>query len=353
MRRLILTAALLAAGAPLHAQRADSAAFIIRLGKDTTVIERYIRTANQLVVEAVQRSPRTTLHRLVLDLTPDGSVARGAYTMRPPQGGANISERTITAGPGLIPVAGPFYTPYELAMMQAAKTKAARTVVNIRTANDTVQIPFGRIGTDTLTLTNQFGEPMRAHVDASGRLLHLNTPAYVTVERVKWVDLEAYTREFAARDTTGKGLGPLSPRYAARQRVGNANVWTDYSRPGARGRPIWGGLVPYGRVWRMGANEAAHFAVDRTVQLGDLTVEPGTYTLNLLPTSANDWTLIVNRRTGISGLDYDAKEDVGRVKMNVQPTTAPVEAFTIGVNRDGAFEVAWGNMRGTVPIAVK
>lgn len=353
MRRLLFAAALLAAGAPLHAQRADSAAFIIKLGNDTTVIERYVRAANQLIVEAVQRSPRTSVHRLVLDLLPDGSIARGKYTVQGPQGGANTFERTITAGPALIPIAGPFYTPYELAMMQAMKSKAASTVVNMLTANDTVAIPFARIGNDTLTLTNQFGEPMRAHVDGSGRLLHLNTPAYVTVERVKWVDLDAYTRAFAARDTTGKGLGALSPRYAARQRVGTANVWVDYSRPGVRGRPIWGALVPYGRVWRMGANEAAHFAVDRTVQLGDLTVNPGTYTLYLLPASATDWTLIVNRRTGISGLDYDAKEDAGRVKLNVQPATAAVEAFTIGVNRDGAFEVAWGNMRGTVPITVK
>ena len=353
MRRLLLAAAFCAAAAPVHAQRSDSAAFIIRLGNDTTVVERYIRTPTQLIVEAVQRSPRTTVHRMVLDLTPTGLATRGTYTVQGATGGANLLDRQIT-GPatGFLPVAGPFYSTYELALMQAAKSRTAKTQLYMRTAQDSVAIPFERVGRDSLTLTNQFGEPMRAQIDAAGRLLHLHTPAFTTVERVKWVDLDALTREFANRDATGRGMGALSPRFAARTRVGGANVWIDYSRPGTRGRPIWGALVPYGKVWRMGANDAAHFAVDKTVELGDLTLAPGTYTLFLLPNSATEWWLIVNRKTGISGLDHDPAQDAGRVKLNVQAIERPAEAFTIDV-QGNSLGVAWGNLRGSALITVK
>jgi hypothetical protein len=118
-----------------------------------------------------------------------------------------------------------------------------------------------------------------------------------------------------------------------------------------RGRPIWGSLVPYDKVWRMGANDAAHIAIDRTVDLGGVTLRPGTYTLFLLPT-ANEWTLIVNRQTGMSGLDYNEKNDVGRVKMQLQPLQNPAEQFTIAVvNKNLA--VAWAGTRGSVPITVK
>ena len=355
MKKGLLIGGLMMIAAPLQAQeRADSAAFIIRLGKDTTAIERYIRTSDQLIVESVQRSPSTSVHRLVLDLTPANQVAKGAYVMSRPGSTASPVERTITPPAGFVPMIGSMYSLYELALMRgvAAGTKAS---VKMLAGTDTVSIPIERVGSDSVTLTNQFGEPMRAHIDARGRLLHLHTPAYTTVERVKWVDLDRMTQDFANRDATGKGMGNLSPRQTYRTLVGGANIWVDYSRPYMRGRPIWGGLVPYGAVWRTGANDAAHFSTDRTIQLGSMTLAPGTYTLFLLPT-ATEWTLIVNRQTGISGLERNAANDVGRVTMTTETLQQPVEAFSIGVSEaDGAgrISMAWDRIRGSVPFTVK
>ncbi|MGQ0561293.1 MAG: DUF2911 domain-containing protein [Gemmatimonadota bacterium] len=324
----LMATALLAAATPLIAQgRADSAAFIVRLGNDTLSIERYVRTDEQLVAEAVQRSPSTVRRRLVLNLSPAG----------------------------LIPIGGPFYTPYELAIMRAVAAGTPKTNVSLFAGNDTVVIPIERVGSDSVALTNQFGEPMRAHIDARGRLLHLHTPAFTTVERVKWVDLDRLVEQFAARDAAGKGLGILSPRQTYRTRVGEANVWVDYSRPALRGRPIWGGLVPYGEVWRTGANEATHLAVDRTIQLGSLTLEPGTYTLFLLP-AANDWTLIVNKQTGMSGLGRDPAQDIGRVTLTRETLEKPAELFTIMVEEvagAGRLSMAWDRMRGWAPLSVR
>lgn len=365
---------LLCAAASAGAQQADSAAFIIRLGNDTTAVERYIRTADQLVAEALQRSPSTMVHRLVFDIDRKGTVSRAAYEIRPPDGNA-VLQRTITFGGdsagittvqrgatreqrvsarSAIPIAGPFYTPYELAIMRAV-TKPRGDSVPLLAGTNVVRIPVARAGRDSVTLTNQFGEPMRAHVDAQGKLLHLHTPAFTTVERLRWVDFDGLVREFAARDASGKGLGPLSPRHAYRVRVGEANIWVDYSRPAMRGRPVWGGLVPYGAVWRTGANDASHFATDRAIQLGSLTLEPGTYTLFLQPT-AQDWMLIVNRGTGMSGLERDSALDVGQVKLEKKTLDQPVEWFTIDVqpsDAGGVLSFAWDRAGASIPLTVK
>jgi hypothetical protein len=218
-----------------------------------------------------------------------------------------------------------------------------------------VAIRLQRFGRDSIALNNQFDEPLRAHVDARGRLLHLRTPAYATVERAAWLDIDRMAGEFAARDAAGKALGPLSPRETFRRRVGQANVWIDYSRPARRGRPVWGGLVPWGQVWRMGANDAAHLSTDRTLEFGSVTVPPGTYTLFLLP-AQHGWQLIFNRVTGISGLDHNAAQDLGRVALKVEPVTRAVEAFTLEVGEapdGGVLAVSWDQTRASVGFRVR
>ena len=375
------TAALVVAAAFFPAtssaqQRADSAAFIVRLGNDTTSIERYIRTDRQLIVEAASRSPSTTVHRLVLDYAPNRTVERALYEVSAPgreqpalrrvttfsgdsavitseQGGQTRTQRVQAKN--AVPMAGPFFAPYELAIMRAVAGGGQKGSVPLLAGTNLVDIPVERIGRDSVSLNNQFGEPMRAHIDARGRLLHLNTPAFTTVERLRWVDLEKLTAEFAARDATGKGLGMLSPRQTYRSNVKGANIWIDYSRPGMRGRPVWGALVPYGRVWRMGANDAAHLATDKTLEIGGVTLAPGTYTMFLLPT-ADEWQLIFNRQTGMSGLEHDLAQDVGRVKLAREDVNPPAEWFTISVNQNdsgGVLAVSWDRQRGTVPFSVR
>jgi hypothetical protein len=373
---LVVLALSLLGASPAFAQ-ADSAAFVIRLGKDTVAVERYVRTADRLVVEAVQRSPVTTLHRFEYTLSPEGRVTAAELTTRRPgesepgmrrsfrfEGDSAVVETTSegsasrtqsVAAPAAIPMGGPFYTPYQLAVMHAVAGGTPKTEVALLAGTNVVRIPVERVGTDSVTLTNQFGEPMRAHIDAQGRLLHLHTPAFTTLERVASLDLDGLAAEFARRDENGRGLGMLSPRHTTRTGLDGANLWLDYSRPAMRGRPIWGALVPFGAVWRTGANDAAHFATDRIVQLGELTLEPGTYTLFLQP-AAERWTLIVNRQTGISGLERDAAQDVGSTALTTETLTQPAELFTIEIRGSGAdarLAFAWDRTRASVPLAVR
>jgi hypothetical protein len=371
----LATLVLVASVVPLTAaaqQGADSAAFIVRLGHDTTSVERYVRTRDRLIVEAAQRSPSTTVHRLVVEYAPNNVVQRATYQVNAPGREQPVLNRTVTftgdsavitteqggqartqrvPAKNAVPMAGPFYAPYELAVMRAVAGGNAKSTVSMLAGTNLVDIAVERLARDSVALNNQFGEPMRAHIDARGRLLHLHTPAYTTVERAKWIDLEGLAKEFAARDAVGKGMGMLSPRHTSRTTLNGANIWIDYSRPAMRGRPVWGALVPYGRVWRTGANDAAHLATDRTLDIGGLTLAPGTYTLFLIP-AADDWMLAINRQTGMSGLDYDAAQDVGRVKLTKQPLTTPVEWFTIEM-ANGALNFAWDKTRASVPVSVR
>jgi hypothetical protein len=97
--------------------------------------------------------------------------------------------------------------------------------------------------------------------------------------------------------------------------VGAAQVLVDYSRPSARGRTVWGGaLVPYGQVWRTGANAATQLVTSADLTIGGAAVPAGTYTLFTLPT-ADGGQLIVNKKTGEWGTEYDAAQDLVRIPL--------------------------------------
>lgn len=143
---------------------------------------------------------------------------------------------------------------------------------------------------------------------------------------------------------------PLSPPAKAETTLGGKKVTIDYSAPSKRNRKIMGGLVPYGEVWRTGANAATTLTTEADLMIGDLRVAKGTYTLYSIP-GEKEWTLIVNKQTGQWGTSYDAAQDLGRVKMTVTPVKDTVETFVIGLGK--ALTLTWENTRASVPIAVK
>ena len=120
-----------------------------------------------------------------------------------------------------------------------------------------------------------------------------------------------------------------SPPEQASVSLGGHTITIKYGAPSMRGRKIFGGLVPYDRWWRTGANEATTLKTDVNLRIGDLGIPAGTYTLYTIP-GEKGWTLIVNRQTGQWGTKYDQTQDLGRVKMveGVLPSS-PVETFEI------------------------
>ena len=142
-----------------------------------------------------------------------------------------------------------------------------------------------------------------------------------------------------------------------------------YSSPRAKGRKIFGAsnsdpkpLVPYGEVWRAGANEATTLTVDTDVTIGGKTVPADTYTLFTIP-NQDKWTLIINKTTKnakggpLWGVPYPGEEgDFARVDMKASKLGAPVENFTISVDKSASgclMNLDWETTRASIEITEK
>jgi len=167
----------------------------------------------------------------------------------------------------------------------------------------------------------------------------------------------AATMLFAAIAPAGaQQKPPLSPPGQAAVTIGAASITIDYARPSMRGRKIMGELVPYGKVWRTGANAATTLKTTAAMEIGGTLVPAGTYTLYTLP-GEKAWKLIINKQTGQWGTQYSEAQDLARVDLNVGATAAPVEQFTITLTGTGAaaglLTMEWENTKLTIPFAVK
>ena len=145
-----------------------------------------------------------------------------------------------------------------------------------------------------------------------------------------------------------------SPAGTADVTLKGQTISIHYSRPSMRGRKIMGELVPFGQVWRTGANDATELSTPVNLTIGGANVPAGQYSLYSL-VGEHDWKLIVNKQTGQSGTEYHADQDLVRVNMRLGKTSAPVEQFTISFNKTSEtaadLNLDWENTR--VSVAVK
>ena len=129
-----------------------------------------------------------------------------------------------------------------------------------------------------------------------------------------------------------------------------------YSRPQKDNRPIFGQLIEYNKVWRLGANEATELEFFKDVTIAGKKVAKGRYTVYAIPTE-NKWTIILNKDTDTWGaFVYDEKKDILRTDVPTQLLTTPVDAFSMGFNkteRGMDLFIAWDNVSANLPISFK
>ena len=150
---------------------------------------------------------------------------------------------------------------------------------------------------------------------------------------------------------------PASPPGEATFKFDDGKTVTiQYSRPSMRGRKIFGGLVPYGEVWRTGANAATSLKTDTALMIGNASVPAGSYTLYSLPT-ATSWKLIINKQTGQWGTEYNQAQDLARVDMKVGQRSSPLEEFTISFDKTGGssatLKLEWDTTIASVDVQEK
>ncbi|HEX8041590.1 MAG TPA: DUF2911 domain-containing protein [Chryseosolibacter sp.] len=146
-----------------------------------------------------------------------------------------------------------------------------------------------------------------------------------------------------------------SPPATASGKIKDANITINYSSPAVKGRKIFGGLVPYGEVWRAGANEATIFETDQDLKIEGKTLPAGKYSLYAIP-GEKEWTIIFNKQTGQWGIkrggvtSRDPAQDALLVQVKPKKSASMNERLAYDVN-DRGFVLKWENTE--VPVSIK
>jgi membrane dipeptidase len=351
--------------------------FLTRLGRDTVAVERFRYGPSFFEADVLVRSPRTTLTRYRGDLNQRGHLENLTATVYDPSGpeptrrsrtshmfrgdsvhvfiqeAGDWNEHTVAAEPGVIPFINLVHWPFELAFVRLA-LEEDEAELPMLAGRQVQSFTLARGAGNQATITHPLRGTTAAEVDGVGRILTADatgTTLALTVERLGEVDVARLAADFAERDARGEALGGLSGRAEAEGTIGGARIVIDYGVPSARGREIFGALVPYGEVWRTGANRATHLSTDRDLVMGGARVPAGTYTLFTIP-GPDAWTLIVNRRTDITGTAHDPAADLVRVPMQVQSLPQHAEDFTVVVDPAGLLRFQWDKTEAVVPVRV-
>jgi hypothetical protein len=362
----------------------DSGNFIMRLGQDTTSAEHFTRTAGQTVVEQVGRSPRVLQRHFVYDHA-NGELSHFSLSVKAP--GATTPLQTIEArrdgdslrieihtgsGPAqnltvmlprdaLVVASSSPWSSYEGRIMQFLRSRSDSlgTTMYFLGAPQTDWLSFHRLGRDSVAIANGHMDRFHVRVDKAGHVLGvlpIAGTAKFSAERVPSLDVDAVAASFAAREKASGAMGVLSPRDTLNvANAGGASLWVDYGRPAKRGRVVFGEVVPYGEVWRTGANAATQFKTDKPLDFSGTVVPAGMYTLWTIP-SASGWKLVFNGETGQWGTEHKPDRDLYTIDMKVGTLPAVVERFTISVDSNaqgGTLNLDWDTTRASVAFTVK
>lgn len=145
-----------------------------------------------------------------------------------------------------------------------------------------------------------------------------------------------------------------SPSTTVKQKIGFTDLTIQYARPAVKGRTIFGGLVPYGKIWRTGASDATILTTTDPLTVAGKALPAGSYSLFSIP-DRGEWTIILNKHVGGHGMDgYDEKNDVMRFTVKADSSTRFYESFTIEVQdlvrNQGAIYLNWANTSVRFPL---
>lgn len=361
----------------------NTAAFVTYLGNDTLAVEEFEKTESGITARVILRSPRTTLSSYDVELDSTGGIAsmqridfplaqgfegEGEVVQSVRREGdslmvevnTNEGTRNYSAPyePGVLPFIDMVHWPYELAFNRAVEMDQDTVNQQMMTGNRLSTFVIADIAGDSMTIRHPYRGVMGVQVDDNGNIQMLDaglTTRKLKVHRESSVDISTIARSFASDDQQGNPFGELSGTEEADFSVQGADIHIEYGSPRKRGRELFGNIVPWGKRWRTGANRATHFKTSADLQIGDLTVPAGEYTLFTIP-EPDGGTLIINKQTGQNGQSYDESRDLGRVPMHISKQDSVTEAFTITAEETdsgGVLNLIWGETVFSVDFTVE
>jgi len=368
MRNIIFALLITSLFGACSSQGNNESYFVTKLGDDTLAVEQFLETESGMAATVILRSPDTRFSKYTLDLDETGGIERMQRTDYPPSVGFSgegaLTQSIVRQGdslsidfygenesrsymapyePGVLPFIDMVHWPFELAFNSAVATGQDTVNQPLLSGNRISNFIIADIEGDSMTIRHPFRGVMGVDVDTEGNIQHLDaglTTRKLKVNRANSIDMNALADRYAQNP-----IGELSGAVSAEYTIGNANFRVDYGSPQKRGRDLFGGIVPYGERWRTGANRATHFYTSSDIQIGDLDIPAGEYTIFTIP-EEDGGTMIINSETGQNGNSYDESQDFGRVPMQVEQTDEMTEAFTITVeetDEGGRLNLIWGN----------
>lgn len=349
---------------------------VTTLGKDTMVIEQFRMSPGKVTAEVMMRTPRTTYSEQTLTLNPDGSFREFSSATFPPdmEKGEALEKQTLKVvgdsirsyferdtlirsatfayDPALLPWADMVHWPYEVATRRMVNENRQSVDQPMLSGREPAIFEIRSMGPDSVSIKHPYRGTMYARLTPDGGLEYFDatgTTRKLVVQRGRSLDVKALARKYADRP-----IGSLSGEGITEATVHEANIQITFGQPARRGRQLFGGIVPWGEVWRTGANRATHLKTDKDLKFEGLDVPAGEYTLFTTP-KPDGGTLIINKQTGQNGNNYDASMDLGRVPMRRVQSGENVELFTIDViEREdvGLLQVKWGSTIFETPFEV-
>jgi hypothetical protein len=373
-----------------HPALPASGGFVTQLGTDTIAIERYTRTPNRLEGDVALRSPRVRVIHYSAELDANGRMNSLTTTVRRPSmtTAPAVMSQTITfgarttvetlrngqrdttsgartyegVGVPTIPSEPPSYGLYEQMIASNLEGNATARLTQIGGPGpQTAPLALTWRGPDSVQFSSGFFPPtpwLEIAAVENGRIVGVNsmgTTIKTIAHRDDNLNFNDVLNAWMARETASGAMGPASTLDTASASINGANLEVVYSRPAKRGRVIFGNVVPWGEVWRTGANAATQLTTTRDLVIGGTTVPAGKYTLWTLPTP-HGAQLIINSQTGQWGTDYDSKRDFARVNLTTTTLPTPMERFTIGIapaGSGGVLRMAWDDRMYSIPFTVK
>lgn len=383
--RLIRAIAALSVLLP-SATLAQTRGFLVRLGVDTFAVERFTRVGNTVEGAVARHTPTATVLRYTLVFNPDSSIASyqegiynpdGSPAASGPQGvaqtgmkmtfvhdsvirevvqnGQPVSRRDAAPAVTLPAVGGT--SPYwqELALQAVKRHGAAQFgFYGFALAQNAPTVFSVRlVGSDSADVLFPQGFHRGYKMNRSGQLVHgdaTNTTVRLQMTPIRDADIDGIARAWAVKEAAGHGMALASPRDSVGATIGDATVTIDYGRPSKRGRKIWGALVPFDTVWRLGANLPTQLRTDRDLEIGGVAVPRGSYSLWLVPSTKQPYLLINTQTGGWVGVPmHDPSLDLVKIPVK-RHTGSPSgeEQFRIVIQRgtlmmlwdDGGYDVA-------------
>ena len=359
--------------------RADSGAFVATLGTDTVAIERYVRSPTSLVIHQLTRLPESRIVDSTVRWDESGRLLGYDQLSAPvPRTGGAARVRTVAtvvgdslrievtqgngvprvrmiAAEGDIPFLNLTYSIFEELVRRGRATRSPE--VSLLSAGG--KVTYSAVWTENeVRLTHPQSGTIRIGTDRNGRMTVYDggeTTNKVLVQPTINPDVDGLALSFAKREAGGGAIGLLSPRDTARAALPGLIIAVDYGRPAARGRVIFGKVVPYGRVWRTGANAATQLDLSSAIEVNGVEIPAGKYSLWTVP-GRSEWQLIINKQTGQWGTQYDQAQDLVRIPIQTRTTRNAAERFTIDIhheNRTGTITLTWENTQAVIPFRVK